>query len=290
MNLRTTDGTPDIRSYERADLYADEGSDAFLREYFKETGHLEEYESGEFFMTEEMEDAIESLSPTEKKGWNSLPDSVKSRIMMQSLRKIASRYENDIFLNTEAQKEKDRLTEAEETKYNQTKKDILEKERIAEIEEEVEEEIAAEERERKDSEEKAASIRRLRLRLEQMEEEDDDEEEQDDFLILMEDQKEEDESAGMFYSERMKKQLDSLHPEKTDQTDDSEEEDFPRSVGQFTSMNGRELTPEERRKRGIAYRMSATKKDGKKTSPSALQVLEKEGSSVPGMARRDSKC
>lgn len=365
MNLRTTDGTPDIRSYERADLYADEGSDAFLREYFKETGHLEEYESGEFFMTEEMEDAIESLSPTEKKGWNSLPDSVKRRIMMQSLRKIASRYENDIFLNTEAQKEKDRLTEAEETKYNQTKKDILEKERIAEIEEEVEEEIAAEERERKEkeerqrylryqyaklrkskefkeilhaeealnepglskeekqkreqqlkkqydalyeseifretnilkgesksapekelsSEEKAASIRHLRLRLEQMEEEeDDDEEEQDDFLILMEDQKEEDESAGMFYSERMKKQLDSLHPEKTDQTDDSEEEDFPRSVGQFTSMNGRELTPEERRKRGIAYRMSATKKDGKKTSPSALQVLEKEGSSVPGMA------
>ena len=53
-------------------------------------------------MTEEMEDAIESLSPSEHRSWDSLPDAVKRRIMMKSLRKAASKYKNDIFLNTEA--------------------------------------------------------------------------------------------------------------------------------------------------------------------------------------------
>lgn len=365
MNLRTSGTGTDIRNYERTDLFADEGSEAFLRDYFRDTGHLDEYESGEFFMTEEMEDAIESLSPTERKGWNSLPDAVKRRIMMQSLRKVATRYENDIFLNTEAPAEREHLSEADEAKYGQRAQDtILAQERLRELEEEIEAEIAEEELEEAEKErrqkylrhqyekirkskafkeiertqnelrqpgltkeekerkkellqkqydallqseifqdaekeeagikdttpfreeltkdEKAESLMRLRIRLEQMAQEEE-EDQEDDFLILREEKKESDEDS-LYYSDRLKKQFDSLHPVRTDEEELSEEEEnFPRTAGQFSSASGYGLSEEEKRKRAIAHRMRASKKDTKDRSITARDILAQEGSSVPGM-------
>ena len=160
MNLRTSGAGTDIRTYDRADLFADEGSESFLRDYFRDTGHLDEYESGEFFMTEEMEEAVESLSPTERKGWNSLPDAVKRRIMMQSLRKVASKYENDIFLNTDGPAEREHLSEADEAKYGQgAQSAFLAQERLRELEEEVEAEIAEEELEEAEKERRQKYLR-----------------------------------------------------------------------------------------------------------------------------------
>ena len=369
MNLRTSGTSKDIRTHERPDLFSDEGTESFLRDYFKDTGHLEEYESGEFFMTEEMEEAVESLSATERKGWNSLPDAVKRRIMMESLKKVAKRYENDIFLNTDGPKEREHLSEADAIKYGQMREETrLSEESVRELEEEVEEEAAREaQRQRREKEEaerrkrhlryqlkklkeskaykevqlaeealkepglskeertkrehllqrqydllfesevfqsansasensalqakneedltkneKEESLKRLRLRLEKMEEEEEDDEDEleDDFLLLKSEEKEAEEES-LFYSERMKKQFAALHPEK--EAAEEEEEDFPRSSGQFTSAQERSLSPEERKKRAIAYRMAARKKSAKKTSVSARDILSEEGSSVPGM-------
>ena len=85
MNFRAPGGKADIRTRERPDLFTDEETESFLRDYFRDTGHLEEYESGEFFMTEEMEDAIsviviatgfpttDSYSPSAKKDEKKAP-------------------------------------------------------------------------------------------------------------------------------------------------------------------------------------------------------------------------
>ena len=152
MDFRAPGGKADIRTRERPDLFTDEETESFLRDYFRDTGHLEEYESGEFFMTEEMEDAIESLSPSEHRSWDSLPDAVKRRIMMKSLRKAASKYKNDIFLNTERAREAQRLTEADEAKYGLTRQGVSDaKDRLRELEEAVEAEITEEKQIKRES-------------------------------------------------------------------------------------------------------------------------------------------
>ena len=366
MDFRAPGGKADIRTRERPDLFTDEETESFLRDYFRDTGHLEEYESGEFFMTEEMEDAIESLSPSEHRSWDSLPDAVKRRIMMKSLRKAASKYKNDIFLNTERAREAQRLTEAGEAKYGLTRQGVSDaKDRLRELEEAVEAEITEEtpageeeelrqeslrhryekaqlskalrevqraeealsdpglSKEEKDrrrkhvldqykaflksdafkagagekelpafrnpdgaltKEEKDESLKRLRIRLEKMMEET---EEEDAFLILKEEPGPDDES-GMFYSERLKKQLDSLHPERPEEEgQDPSEEDFPRAAGQVSPSGSTGLSAADRRKRAMARQMAENKKGGRQSSIGAQDMPEEEDAVIPGTEGSD---
>ena len=439
MDFRTSNKATDIRTHERPDLFTEESTETFLRDYFRETGHLEEYDSGEFFMTEEMEDAVEALSPSEHRSWDSLPDAVKRRIMMQSLRKVATRYENDIFLNTEREQEEERLSDEDRAAYGQTGNGADTKAHLQSVEEAVEEEMEGEaiaEAEREESlrrlrlrlekmteekdaaveedifvpknrkgpgdtnstpyslhpemtiearlkameeeeeeelskedlpddqkkrrqeylrrqyarlragkafeEAKAAekalqqpgftkeeqdalrkelknryaallesevftevkslagediartskedeltkeeSLKRLRIRLEKMTEEEEADEYEDAFLNLKPEEKSPGED-GMFYSERLRKQLDSLHPEKPEDTTDPSEEIFPRSAGQFGASSRTEISADERRKRSISYQMYRQRnaKGRKKGAFGAIQMLEEEGSDVPGM-------